>query len=134
MTRALKLGLATALVAAALTSLARAQENDGLADLDRATEVKLGATTLSDLDEVIRLTDSALKKGLDAGNTEFANAMLSATLAQRGAVRARLVLQLPLGDPRVEEFRKAALADLERAVTIEPKQTEIGRASCRERV
>ena len=70
-------------------------ENEGQEDLDRATEAKLDAKTLSDLDEVIRLCESALEKGLDEENTRFANMMLGSTLVQRGSVRAKLLLANP---------------------------------------
>ena len=55
----------------------------GQEDLDKATDVKLNAVTISDLSEVIRLSESALKKGLDKGNVEFANQLLASTLVQR---------------------------------------------------
>ena len=84
----------------ALASMALAA-NEGQEDLDKATEAKLGANSLSDLDEVIRLTESALKKGLDEGNTQFANGLLSSTLAQRGTVRAALTARTAATSPRL---------------------------------
>ncbi len=57
---------------------------EGQEDLDKATEAKFSAETVGDLSEVIRLADSALKKGLDESNTEFARKILSSTLVQRG--------------------------------------------------
>jgi hypothetical protein len=41
--------------------------NDGQDDLDKATQLKIAAETLSDLSEVIRLSENALKAGLDEG-------------------------------------------------------------------
>ena len=58
--------------------------NEGQEDLDKATEAKLSATTLTDLGEVISLTESALKKGLDKSNTEFANKLLVSALGATG--------------------------------------------------
>ncbi|MFZ5831219.1 MAG: tetratricopeptide repeat protein [Planctomycetota bacterium] len=98
--------------------------NEGQGDLDKATEAKLNATALKDLDEVIRLSESALKKGLDEGNTQFANSLLASTLTQRGSIRAAVVLRVPIGDPRVEQFRKAALSDLSRSVELDPAQAQ----------
>ena len=66
---------------------ARAQ-NEGQDDLDKATSAKLTARSLEDLDEVARLLQSALQKGLDEQSTEFANKLLASTLIQRGSLRA----------------------------------------------
>jgi len=89
------------------------KENAGQEDLDRATEAKLSATTLSDLGEVIRLCGSALEKGLDKENTKFAKTLLGSTLIQRGTTVAAAVL----GDktkvkyvPTTGETRFTALA------------------------
>jgi tetratricopeptide (TPR) repeat protein len=98
--------------------------NEGQEDLDAATEAKLNASTLSDLDEVIRLSESALKKGLDEGNSQFANGLLASTLVQRGTVRAALAARTNPADPRFDDFRKAAMDDLDKAVKIDPKQSQ----------
>ena len=61
-------------------------ENEGQADLDKATQQKLGAQTAGDLTDVIRLCEGALKKGLDKGNTAFANDLMASALVQRGSL------------------------------------------------
>jgi tetratricopeptide (TPR) repeat protein len=106
-------------------------ENEGQADLDRATEVKLAAKTASDLADVIRLLEGALEKGLDEENTRFANSLLASTLIQRGSVTAKMVLliaerdpEFAQRDPRFAERRKAALDDLEKGVKLHPQQPE----------
>jgi tetratricopeptide (TPR) repeat protein len=99
-------------------------EGEGQADLDKATEAKLNASTISDLAEIVQLTDSALKKGLDAGNTEFAKKLLASTLLLRARETGK---QLRSGTGSAEDFlqkRDFALADLERAVVLDPKQPE----------
>ena len=63
-------------------------ENEGQADLDKATQQKLGAQTAGDLTEVIQLCESALKKGLDKGNTAFANDLMASAFVQRGSLTA----------------------------------------------
>ncbi len=63
-------------------------ENEGQADLDKATQQKLGAQTSGDLADVIQLCESALKKGLDKGNTAFANDLMASALVQRGSLTA----------------------------------------------
>ena len=81
-------------------------ENEGQADLDKATQQKLGAQTAGDLTEVIQLCESALKKGLDKGNAAFANDLMASALVQRGsltankAYRAILAAGRPGGDRR----------------------------------
>jgi tetratricopeptide (TPR) repeat protein len=106
-----------ALAAACSAGLARA-ENEGQEDLDQATEKKLSATTLDDLSQVIDLCDSALKKGLDQQNTQFANSLLTSSLLNRATAQyQRIVRQTPGGWP---QLRKEALADLEKAIKIQP--------------
>lgn len=98
--------------------------NEGQDDLDKATETKLNATTISDLGEVIRLTEGALKKGLDEGNTEFANKLLASTLQLRAQ---ETVKQIAAGISSPADFhqkRQFALSDLERAVKLDPNQPE----------
>ena len=65
--------------------------NDGQEDLDKATEAKLNVKSPSDLLEVIRLCESALSKGLDKDNTEFAKKLLALTLLQRGTLITRSI-------------------------------------------
>src|SRR5437879_5719845 len=57
-----------------------AADNEGQADLDRATEVKLTAESIDDLNLVINLAQGALNRGLDATNTDFAKKLLASTL------------------------------------------------------
>jgi tetratricopeptide (TPR) repeat protein len=98
-------------------------QQDGQDDLVKARELKLEAKTLTDLGEVIRLCESALKKGLDQDSAEQANLLLSATLIQRGSQVARMVFE-DRSDPKWPAFRERALEDLERAVKLDPKQPE----------
>jgi tetratricopeptide (TPR) repeat protein len=98
--------------------------NDGQEDLDKATEAKLSAATLTDLGEVIRLAESALQKGLDKSNTEFANKLLASTLVQRAtAVKSTMFKSSPL-DSRWPQFRQFALSDLEKAIKLDSKQPQ----------
>lgn len=100
-------------------------QNEGQQDLDLATEKKLNATSHSELGEVIDLCESALKKGLDEGNTAFAQQLLSSTRLQRGMGAARRAVEaFARRDPDWSEFRKFALADLDRSVELEPNQPE----------
>src|SRR5688572_28565889 len=44
-------------------------ENEGLEDLDKATQLKVTAESLDDLNEVVDRLETALEKGLDDENT-----------------------------------------------------------------
>jgi len=101
-----------------------AAENEGLDDLDRATELKLTYSTLTDLGEVIRLCESALEKGLDEDNTRFATQLLASTRVKRGSVIAETILAGRPVDPRWRQFRRVALEDLEKGVQLDPNQPQ----------
>ena len=91
-------------------------ENEGQADLDKATEMKLGARQLSDLAEVIQLCQSAMKKGLDEQNTVFAKSLVASTLLQRATIASRIVLRDGTPHSLWPQFRTMALDDLERSL------------------
>ena len=99
-------------------------ENEGQADLDRATEAKLAAEKVADLTEVIKLCESALQKGLDKENTEFAKNLESSALLQRATFSGNAIFKEGPVDPRWTELRKQAMADLEKAVKLVPRQPE----------
>jgi tetratricopeptide (TPR) repeat protein len=100
-----------------------AGENDGQDDLDKATEKKLSSESLDDLSDVLKLCESAMKKGLSPANTQFANDLYTSTLLQRGTVLTQAVFDRRNGaiNPRSKQLRETALADLEKVVTRDPK-------------
>ncbi len=106
-------------------------EDQGQDDLDTALDRKLAATALADLTEVIRLCESALEKGLAKENTKFAEDLMAATLIQRGKARTGLVFQRPGPTSDASKLRDAALADLEKGLTLSPDDPqalfEVGR-------
>jgi tetratricopeptide (TPR) repeat protein len=102
-------------------------DDEGQDDLDRATDAKLNVKTFSDLDEVVRLLDSAQKKGLSEANQVFAKGLLLSTLLQRASARAELIARnppIPGLDARLKELRKDALDDLNRVLQLDPKQIQ----------
>jgi tetratricopeptide (TPR) repeat protein len=99
--------------------------SEGQADLDKATDSKLNADTISDLSEVIRLAESAMQKGLDKANTDFARKLLASTLVQRAQEAVKQVLTGANAPTDFRQKRKFALADLEKAVKLDPKQPEV---------
>jgi tetratricopeptide (TPR) repeat protein len=98
--------------------------NEGQADLDKATEAKLEAETLSDLEKVAGLCESAIKKGLDAENTGFANQLLSSVLLEVARKRTTAIFEQNPPDPRWQAIRRQALKDLEKALKADPKLPE----------
>ncbi len=119
--------LAGALVG--LPSSAAVAENEGQADLDKATELQLEAGNDGrKIAEVINLLNGAIEKGLDDENREFAEEMLVGVLMQRGGAVATALLnsQLPNPqlDPRWTQVRMIALADLTKVVELNPQQHE----------
>lgn len=106
-------------ITAMLSWAAAAQaENEGQDDLDKAFDKKLAAKEMSDLGEVVDLCDSAIQKGLDAGNTASANNLLVGTLMQRANLFTKAILDQT---PGWAQLRIQAVSDLEKAIKIDPK-------------
>lgn len=111
-----------ALMALLLASPAPAQE-DGKADLDKATEVQLSARTLRDLERVADLCEKALKAGLNEDDQEFARQLLSSSMLQHGERVAKVALD-DQSNPRWQLMRHVAMRSLERAIEYSPKLGE----------
>jgi tetratricopeptide (TPR) repeat protein len=110
--------LMTAIAAASLLALLAAPlraENEGQADLDKATELQLTAETLADLEKVVELGESALKKGLDKGQTDLAKQILAATLYQHANRMSQAIFEQSPPSPRWPLVRQFALKDLDKA-------------------
>ncbi len=123
MTGTIRVACLSVLIVAAACGMVEAQ-NPGLEDLDRATELKLTARSLSDLAEVIRRSEAALEKGLDDDHRPFAEQLLASTRIRRGlAVGEQVFKQVP-PTPMWPQFRKAALRDLELALELLPGQVD----------
>jgi tetratricopeptide (TPR) repeat protein len=103
-------------------------ENEGLDDLDRATQLKVTAEGLPDLNKVIDHLDLALDKGLDEDNAKFAEDLLVSSLLQRATMVSALILDAPpqnLGRTmRWMEIRQLAMNDLQRALEIDDQAWE----------
>ena len=125
MPRVLFAAFAALLSILVLAAAARA-ENEGQADLDKATELKLNAeNNPRALGQVIDLCSSALTKGLDESNAEFARQLLASTRIQRGTMTARAAVEtMALRKPQWEQLRKYALDDLEQGVELMPAEPQ----------
>lgn len=104
-------------------------ENEGQATLDKAAEKNTDIKTMQDLAEVIKLTEQAMKEGLDEGNTTFAKNLLTSVLAQRGTKIGEMAIKrLEAGGLRREQWaqiRDMAMVDLDRVVTMDEKIAEV---------
>jgi tetratricopeptide (TPR) repeat protein len=126
-----------ALFLALAATTARAAEEPGQADLDKAIAEKITAESLDELSKVIELCQSALDRGLGKDNTDFAKKLLAATLLQRATYVSERLQSLPNDATAVQQFmrlRQIALADLERALRHDNDMPEahylIGRLQC----
>jgi len=100
-------------------------DNEGQADLDKATELQLSAESLSDMEKVISLAEGALKKGLDKGQADFAKQMLAATLFQHANRSAEAIFGQSPPTRRWPLVRENALKNLEKAKSHDPKLPDI---------
>lgn len=116
--------LAAFVALTAAAAPARGAGSEGQEDLDKATKLKMTATSMKDLAEVIRLCENARKKGLDPDNDTFAKSILASTLMQRGATLGRAVFEASNATPAWTRVRDMALADLNRALEVDPQQPE----------
>src|SRR3982751_2967921 len=92
-----------------------AADHPGQADLDQAADLQVTAETLGDLEKVIKLAESALAKGLDKDQKEFANKMLAATLYQHANRSVESLLERRRRRDSIDTIRKQALKDLDKA-------------------
>lgn len=111
--------------AAVLISLAFAfpllAANEGQADLDKATELQLQVKTLKDIEKVIELCESAIKKGLDKDNTEFAESLIVSSLWQHASQLASAIFDAPQPHPLWQQIRRVVRTDLEKLLKSDSK-------------
>jgi tetratricopeptide (TPR) repeat protein len=114
-----------ALLAVVALASPLAAQNEGQADLDKATELQLTAESLSDMEKVIALAEGALKKGLDKGQAEFARQLLAATLFQHANRSAEAIFGQSPPSRRWPLVRDRALKDLDKAKSYDPKLPDV---------
>jgi len=91
-------------------------QNAGQEDLDKATELQLRTKSLADAENVVKLCESALEKGLDEANTSFAKELLVSALWQHAEGLTRTILSQASARPRWRLIRSLALQDLDKIV------------------
>jgi tetratricopeptide (TPR) repeat protein len=116
-TRFTAISLATLFALAATTARA---DNEGLADLDKATDLQLQAQSLQDLEQVVQLCETAIKKGLDKDNTGFAKQLMVSSLWQHAQQLSSAVLgqrRLDPRDPRLKRILDSVKGDLDKLLS-----------------
>ena len=94
-----------------------AQDADGNAgqdDLDKATEQQLSIEELDDVATVIRLCESALSKGLDKDNTEFAKQLLVNSLWRHASQLSSAIFDVRRPHPSWQYIRGIVLKDVDK--------------------
>lgn len=99
-------------------------ENEGLDDLDQATDLQLKVQSAQDLEKVVELSESALKKGLDAENTKFAQQLIVSSLWQRASQLSQAIFDQPRPHPQWRQVRELILADLNKLLALDKSFVE----------
>ena len=109
------------LLCALLGAVPGASAEDGQAELDKAMDLKLQASTIDQLGEVAALCEKAIEKGLNPDDEAFAVRLLTGALYQRVRPQIRLIIQLRQLPPELKTRRKAMLADLQKILKYDDK-------------
>ena len=107
------LALGAAALLASSTPLPAA-ENAGKEDLDQATELQLTAKSLADVEKVIALCETALQKGLDDANRDYARKLLVSALWKHASRLADAILERPGPRRGWQAIGQVALRDLDK--------------------
>lgn len=97
------------------------QEDAGQEDLDKATEKKLEARTLRDLDKVADLCRTAIEKGLDEESNEFAKNLWASSLFEYATRLGQAIFEQDPPDRRWQFYRRQALTRLDKATELRPE-------------
>lgn len=94
---------------------------EGQKDYDEASEKQLTAESLGDLEKVITLCESAIKKGLDKEYEGIAKQLLASTLYQHAERSVKAIFEQQPPNPRWPLVRERAMKSLNRATEVDPK-------------
>jgi tetratricopeptide (TPR) repeat protein len=102
-----------------------AADDPGQADLDQATDIKIAAETLADLEKVVSLCESAIRKGLSKENEPFAKQLLASTLYQHASKLSSAIFDQTPPDPRWPALRQLSVRNLEKALKYDSSLSEV---------
>ena len=98
---------------------------DGESDFEEACRLKLNLDSIEKLKEIIGLTESALKKGLDESDSAAAKKMIAATYVQKTEeALSRLGGQNRPSAARVNKLLDEVVEDLGQAIEYDPLQVD----------
>ena len=89
-----------------------AAESEGKEELFEAIQLKANAQGLQDISKVVELLESALNKGLDLEDAEFAESMLSGAMMERATILMQVVNTQSIRNPKVQQVRRLIVSDL----------------------
>ena len=89
-----------------------AAEDEGRDVLFEAMQAKVNAKGLQDISKVVQMLETALSKGLDLEDAEFAEAMLSDAMMQRSTLLMQVVNTQSIRNPKVQQVRQLIVSDL----------------------
>ncbi len=107
-----------------LSSNAWGQDEGGSADLDKAFDAKLNATSTKDLDAVVKLCESALEKGLDKEGEQTAKTLAGSALFEHAEQLGQRIFASQGQDARWRIYRSQALLRLRKVVEFQPEMAE----------
>lgn len=117
--------LSLVLLLSLLTTLVAA-DGPGQKDLDEAADLQINDDpTLADFEKVIALAESALKKGLDKEQEEFAHKMLATTQFRHADRSCDAIFKLKPPTRNWQLVRQNALKNLEKAKKNDPKLPDV---------
>lgn len=102
---------------------AQETQEDGTADFEKATELKVNARRPIDLDRVVQLCESAIKKGLDPASKEFCQRMMLDSLMEYARLSSNRILATNR-DPRWRFLRSESIKRLMKVVELAPETAE----------
>jgi tetratricopeptide (TPR) repeat protein len=91
-------------------------QDKGWEDLDQATQLKLQAKSMADLERVVELCELALQKGLDEQNELLAKSLLTSTLYQHASRFAQAIVDPEQRNRQWQVLRQFAMRDLDKAL------------------
>ncbi len=99
-------------------------DDDGEPLLQEAMEVKLSAQSLADLNQVIKLCQQAIDRGLPDDDVHFAEELWASTLSQRAELVCHELFERPVSPSRGQALLRMALADLTKTIELNSEQPE----------
>jgi len=99
-------------------------DGDGNADLDKAFDAKLNATSTKDLDTVVKLCESAIEKGLDQEGEQTAKTLAGSAFFEHAEQLGQRIFASNGQDTRWRIYRSQALSRLRKVTQFQPEMAE----------